>query len=253
MEGLMKRKLIAALCGAAVMLCLLGCEKAEYDLILPFGFTSEKTAYAPGEAVIVRYGFIPTDTYIRFYSDADDLTEKYSEEEGFVFTFIMPDRDVTFWKETRNLSVYRPEIEYSEDDLAGKINEERMVFDYYEATVATVGGDSYTEFVLYEWDEDDLLLAKYSRQGSGKEICRICRVPSSCLYDCLITVNRNKMKTWKDGMALTGKIYAVRFRDGDQVIRISSDDMPEDGRSAFQQVGAVLQSAWSCYGPQLSA
>ena len=248
----MFRKIIPVVAAVLIgLLFLLGCKAGQkYELILPRGFTSKKSSYAAGESVTVRYGFVPTDTLTLFFCDADDFKEFYSEEEGYYFTFTMPARDVRMWRESRNDSVYRPEYDYSEDELKAAIREERMVFDYYEATVATVGGDGYTEYVLYRWDETDLLLARYSRQGTGTEHIRVCRVPLSYLYDCLIAVGRTGMRSWKDGVPMTGMVYVVKFTDGDQVVRISSDNMPEDGKAAFHTVGSVLENAWSYYGPK---
>ncbi|MBO4818742.1 MAG: hypothetical protein J5528_01270 [Firmicutes bacterium] len=237
--------------GVLLMLGLFGCGKQKYKLDLPFGFESKKDSYAAGEEVKVTYGIIATDTDYSFYSDADDVKREYTDSEGYVFTFIMPERDVTFWVESRNSMEYLdPSKEYTEDELAGKIDGERMVFDYYDAVVGTDGGDRYTELVLYRWEEDDLLLAKYTKEYGEEELVRVCRVPVSYLYDCLAAVNRNGMKSWKDGDGLDGMVYVVRFKNGNDYMRISSEDMPEGGTKAFAEIKTVLDEAWSFYGPK---
>ena len=241
-------KYILVVLGVISMLMLFGCGK-KYKLNLPSGFESKKTSYAAGEEVKVTFNFIATDTDYSFFSDADDVKKGYSDSEGYVFTFVMPERDVTFWEESRNSMEYRPPVEYTERDLIDNIDPDRMVFDYYEATVATVGGDGYTEDVLYRWAESDLLLAKYTKSEGTNEKTQVCRVPLMYLYECLKTVNLNGMKDWKDGMGLEGKVYAVRFKDKDSFIRISSDDMPEDGRKAFTEIENVLRGTWNTYRP----
>ena len=231
------------------MLSFFGCAK-KYKLNLPAGFESDKTSYAAGQEVVVRYRYLATDTDYSFYWDADDVKQTF--DDGYVFTFIMPERDVTFWEESHNSMEYRPEKEYTEKELLGMIDEERMVFDYYEATVGTDGGDGYTEYVLYRWGERDLLLAKYSKYEGEAETKRVCRVPLSYLYDCLAAVNRNGMKDWKDGEPIDGMAYAVKFKDSGEIVRISSEDMPEGGTKAFAEVEQALRKAWAYYGPKSS-
>ena len=235
------------------MLGLFGCGKQKYKLELPFGFESKKDSYAAGEEVRVSYGIIATDTDYSFYCDADDVKREYTDSDGFVFSFIMPERDVTFWVESRNSMIYKPPVEYTEEELEEKIDPENMVFDYYDAITGTDGGDGYTEYVLYRWEEDDLLLAKYTKEYGEAEVIRVCRVPVSYLYNCLVAVNRSGMRSWKDGMAITGAYYAVKFRENGNIIRITSDDMPEDGFKAFGEIENVLGKAWSAYGPKTPA
>lgn len=239
--------IIFVLLGAFIMSIFSACGKKKYKLNLPHGFESEKTAYAEGETVKVSYPYFATDTNYSFYCDADDVKESF--EEGYVFTFTMPARDVTFWEESYNSMTYIEPVDYTEKDLADRIDNDKMIFDYYQATVGTVGGDQHLEYVLYRWEEHDLLLARYSKFTVGQEVMRVCRVPVSYFYDCLIAVNRNGMKDWKDGIAITGASYVVKFKDGKELTRISSDDMPEDGYKAFADIKAIFEEAWKFYGP----
>ena len=79
-----------------VMLMLFGCSGEKYRLIFEeSGFQSEKTAYAPGEAVEVTYDLIGTDTDYRFHSDDVDFEQDYDPKRGYIFRFTMPDHDVT--------------------------------------------------------------------------------------------------------------------------------------------------------------
>lgn len=88
--------------------CSAGEDIVKYKLILDDGdFESEKTMYAPGEEVTVRYDIIASDTDYRFYSDDVDFKQSY--DGGYVFTFIMPDHDVTLKVESRNTMEYYPD------------------------------------------------------------------------------------------------------------------------------------------------
>ena len=75
-------------------------------------FESERTEYAAGEHVTVRYDIIATDTDYRFYSDDVEFTQNY--DGGYVFTFVMPEHDVTLNVESHN------SMEYDKDAYASK-------------------------------------------------------------------------------------------------------------------------------------
>lgn len=81
-------------------------EILKYKLILDNGFEAEKTEYAAGENVTVRYDIIATDTDYHFYSDDVDFEQNY--DGGYVFTFVMPEHDVTLHVESRNSMEYDP-------------------------------------------------------------------------------------------------------------------------------------------------
>ena len=77
------------------------------------------------------------------------------------------------------------------------ITNENMVFDYYEATVATVGGDESTEYVLYKYEDDQMILALYRKDEDSEETMDYCVVPASVLDDCMDMVEKYKMRKWK--------------------------------------------------------
>ena len=251
MKGSKLFKIIILFTGVLLMAGLFGCGKQKYKLILPSGFESKKTSYAAGEEVKVTFSFFATDTDYSFFCDTD-CKQSFSSEEGYVFTFTMPERDVYFWVESRNSMVYHPEVKYTEKDLKDRIHDSRMVFDCYSATTGTDGYDGYDEYALYRWEESDLLLVSYSKweeEGKG-EVVRVCRVPLSLLYDAVRIAHEYGMQNWKDGMAITGAFYAVRFYEGGELIRVSSDDMPEDGQKAFGSIESFFKRAWGNYGPK---
>ena len=100
----------------------------KYDLHFDSsGFESEKTRYAAGEEVTVRYDIIATDTDYHFYSDDVEFTQDY--DGGYVFTFTMPDHDVTLNVESHN------SMEYIPDDKA----EATLSFDSFDG-----GGPEFT-------------------------------------------------------------------------------------------------------------
>ena len=208
-------------------------------------FETEKTMYAPGEEVTVRYDIIATDTDYSFYSDDVDFKQDY--DGGYVFTFVMPDHDVVLKVESRNTMEYDPEANRSEEPKSLKdcITNENMVFDYYEATVATVGGDESTEYVLYKYDDTQMILALYRKDEDSEETMDYCVVPASVLDDCMDMVKKYRMRKWKKGSGLRGMMYVVKFMDEGEMIRVSSDDMPDNGLEAFNSIRGILGAKWS--------
>ena len=96
-----------------MMFTLFGCGRAKYKLIFDdFGFKSQKSAYRAGETVRVYYDMIATDTDYRFWLDDDSVEMKqgYDDQHGYVFTFTMPDHDVTLHCDSYNSMEYFPEI-----------------------------------------------------------------------------------------------------------------------------------------------
>ncbi|MBQ1317858.1 MAG: hypothetical protein IIY46_10345 [Lachnospiraceae bacterium] len=130
------------------------------------------------------------------------------------------------------------------DTPAGVIVESNMLFDSYEATVATVGGDGYDEFVLYDHGGEGLILARY---GTGAETPKTCIVPDTVFDDCMAVVRQYGMDQWKNGHGMTGKICVVKFLHKGEIVRVSSEMMPDGKESAFSDARRVLTEAWAEY------
>ena len=228
---------------------LFGCGAVKYKLEFGgYGFESKKTSYAEGETVTVTYDMIATDTDYTFYTDSDDvkLDQEFDNNHGYVFTFTMPPHDVKLSVRSRSTMEMDPDAHKPApaDDPKDYITNENMVFDYYEATVATVGGDESTEYVLYKFDDTQLILARYDQEEDSEETMNYCLVSSSVLDDCMKLVKKYKMQKWKKGSGLRGMIYVVKFMNDGEMIRVSSDSMPDDGREAFYAIRGVLAGEW---------
>ena len=96
-----------------MLLLLAGCgskdDTVKYKLTFSnSGFESEKTEYAAGEDVTVRYDISATDTDYSFSSDDVDFKQDY--DGGYVFTFVMPEHDVALNVESRNSMEYDPYV-----------------------------------------------------------------------------------------------------------------------------------------------
>ena len=107
--------------GALIMLSVSGCGKQKYKLNFgSYGFESRKTEYAAGEKVTVYYDFIATDTDYSFYIDDDvEMKQSYDNDHGYIFTFTMPDHDVTLHEESHNSMIYVPPLDQMDAGISG--------------------------------------------------------------------------------------------------------------------------------------
>ena len=107
------KSLFLMILGVSVMFTLFGCGKPKYKLHFDgYGFQSGKTEYAAGEQVTVYYDLIATDTDYRFWLDDESvkLEQDYDDRHGYVFTFIMPDHELTLHVSSHNSMEYIPTV-----------------------------------------------------------------------------------------------------------------------------------------------
>ena len=68
-------------------------------------YDGAKDRYRAGEEVVFYFSFIATDTSYRFLLDGEELNTGWDDGKGIKISFIMPDHDVVFRCESRNLMV----------------------------------------------------------------------------------------------------------------------------------------------------
>ena len=243
------KRIIILLTGVMLLMILGGCGKQKYLLYFDGnGFESKHASYAPGEEVSVYYGQVATDTDYSFSCDPDvDMKQEFDGKHGYVFTFTMPFHDVTLHVDSKRgmLMDSGAKPEQTVDDLLAEIDDEKMVFSYQEQTEATPEGGRSCRYALYARDGREDLLLSVSYREDDLEGEDVCPVPAVTLMRCMGIVSRYKMEDRKNGHGPRGKSYSVHFRDANgELIRISSDDMPEDGQSAFSEIEGTLSSAW---------
>lgn len=178
------RRWMLVLLGAMLMFGLFGCGKQQYRLLFDGGeFTSKRTSYAAGETVTVYFDGIATDTDYSFSSDDVELSQRYDDQHGYVFTFVMPEHDVTLHVSRRNSMEYEPESTtlsfYSFDgggatfeavlDDAEVVSCEKRT-DYQNADHENVTGAGYHvifSFTGLREGETDLLIQERSPIGGN--------------------------------------------------------------------------------------
>nr|MCR5108401.1 hypothetical protein [Lachnospiraceae bacterium] len=125
------------------------------------------------------------------------------------------------------------------------ITNDNLLFDYFEKIVAIEGESEYREFCLYKFSDEELILAMYNKKQGAKETMDYCFVPFDVLDECMDITDRHKMREWNNGVSIDGMIYVVKFRDGEVLKRVSSENMPKDGMEAFDAVADVLFAEWN--------
>ena len=150
----MKKTILLLLTGVLIMLSVSGCGKQRYKLIFDGGgFESRKTESAAGEKVTVYYSLIATDTDYSFYADDDvEMEQDYDDRHGYIFTFTMPDHDVTLHEESHNSMVYVPPLDYRDAGISGLSVPQGAIADFYY-TYDWVGFNAhYQRYRFYEED-----------------------------------------------------------------------------------------------------
>ena len=127
------------------------------------------------------------------------------------------------------------------------ITAENQVFHYYEAVVATQGGNESISYRLYKYTDSELVLVKsyYDNDNNKSQDYRV--VPASVLDDCLKLAKKYKFGKgkWIDGDCIVGKEYSIDFDKDGNTVSVSSSHMPDNGVEAFGAVRKVLAQAWS--------
>lgn len=111
--------------------------------------------------------------------------------------------------------------------------------------VATVGGDGYSEIVLY-LDEatGEYWLHTYSKYVYMQEEAHASYTASAKLADNVMGyIKKHDLASWKDqkGFPLCGGEFIIRFKDGDEWVRLSSANM-KDNQEAFFEIDSMLYS-----------
>lgn len=129
--------------------------------------------------------------------------------------------------------------------MIDELESKTLLLDYYECVTGTPTKEPYYELILYTYDEDNLLLEEYSEGGKKYEYVKGYLVSKDEYEKGINLILDNKMHTWndlKDNIAITGSTYVCKFRLKDEVIRVSSDSMPENGYEGFGSIKNYLIS-----------
>ena len=122
---------------------------------------------------------------------------------------------------------------------------EVMLADYYERMAGTADEQPYYELVLYTQDADHLLLEQYENGGTDRETVKQYTVSKDIYAKVMDVVKTYDLASWNEtgSESAEGVYRVVKYYDNGTYIRVSTDRMPEDGLSAFNEVKQVLADA----------
>lgn len=118
-----------------------------------------------------------------------------------------------------------------------------MLFDYYFAVVGLPVDAGHHEIVLNAYSADEVELVAYEADGSGKEQSKSYIVPIKALEDVYKVVHDHKMDKWEGNYGpsgFEGATHVVKFLKDNELIRVSTDEMPEDGVAVFTEIDHIL-------------
>jgi len=197
-------------------------------------YEGAKDSYGAGQEVTLYFPLVATDTDYRFYLDGESIDFDYDQSKGFIIRFVMPEHDVVLECESENSMIYEPEME------SGK-----LMFDYYYADETMLENDGYYEITLTTGNDTLwIYLDEYIKESKETEERGKCYfVPYEVLDECMAIVDQYNMYSWnerEDAVSLDGALTVCKFHDGEKIIRISTESMPEDGEKALGQIREIL-------------
>ena len=121
----------------------------------------------------------------------------------------------------------------------------QVLVDSYHATIGSVGGDGYSETVLYE-KNGDYQIHCYKRKGDEvNETHTAYETDGNCADELFKIIAEERIKDYegKAGEPPAGVLEVIKFREDDRLIRISSDNLPSDKQNVFEKISSALNRA----------
>ena len=242
-RGSAKRAAVFALLfcvlGGIVLFGLFGCGKKGPEYKIDFSgeeswYEGAKKTYREGEEVTLYYGLIATDTDYKFLLDGESLNYDYDEDRGFIITFTMPAHDVKLECEMKNSMEYVPEV-----------IPDVVLFDYYSGTTGPDGYDSSVEYTLSTYTRENHRLSVFVKASPDEEETRTdYLVPSELSEKCYRAVYEYEMNEWAnrdDLEPIDGALVVLKYKIGDDYIRLSSEAAPYGGVAQMDAIGMMLR------------
>ena len=201
-------------------------------------FLNAADSYRAGEKVTLKV-MLATDTdYTLSVEGKEIIPEVRKNGSELWYVFKMPDHDIQVQFSSRN-SMVNPNPAVQTGDTEGT-----LLFDFYKASVAVVGDAAYSETTINEADGKYCLNTYAGSRTDGTTTKHTAyNASAEVLERVMQVVKKYEMEKWNDspGVGMCGAITVVKFRDAaGQLIRVSSDHMPDGGEQAFAEIRDIL-------------
>lgn len=213
---------------------LSGCFAQKYQVDYcgsKYFYEGAKDSYPAGAQVEFYCTLIPSDTDISFYLNDAYLDAEFDNEKGYIIRFTMPKENVRLELRTRESMTY---VEAVEPGV--------LLVEYYRKE--TGESDAYYELVLTTTtDPSQYQLDEYQKENGGEEIRTSYQIPFDIWSDCLGIIETYAMRDWEstnNPVALDGTLIVCKFRDGEETIRVSSEQMPQNGEQGLEKIREAL-------------
>lgn len=118
-----------------------------------------------------------------------------------------------------------------------------MLAEYCEKTEGTVGGNGYTEIVLYKRGENEYEVHSYSKYEDMDEEAHYAYKSSEEVADKVIEFTKQaKLSDYENShdYGMVGKTIVVKFLEGEKMYRITSYNVDEDKLNLLYEVGKII-------------
>ena len=116
-----------------------------------------------------------------------------------------------------------------------------LLVDCFEKALGTPEPEPYSEIVLYRTGEG-LILEVYANGGTPEETCSIHQADPQTYEEVMTLIRRYDPASWneREYPEFEGVRLVCRYRDGEELIRVSSENMPPEGERVLREIAAFL-------------
>ena len=119
-----------------------------------------------------------------------------------------------------------------------------MLLDCFETVRGAEEDRGYEELVLYTTDDPSvLLLERYAADADGEQTLTKYHVSCHAAELCYTIMENYDMRHWEemdDTVSLDGVLKSCKFYDNGTYVRVSTEQMPEDGENALAEIRLTL-------------
>lgn len=199
----------------------------DYHGIFHF-FCNAEQMYSAGTKVTLVSGLAMNVQNFVFMLDNQQLEVKSNQENKISVSFIMPDHDVS-------LSV----VSETENDAG------LLIANYYECTRTSENFSSYELVVKSSSDTARIIIEVFENEDNVRQFSKYL-VDSEILNHCYDVCEKYQTDQWSNQKNLTSLdgmqcIYKYLYKG--KMIRVTTDEMIENGMDFFNRVKHVMQNS----------